>query len=138
MDIPEEKTEEIEIDYSLYKGKKILVVDDSKINLKVAINVLKPYNFEIITAMSGAEAIDLATSKTFDLILMDIMMPKMNGVEALAKLKEIPGFNVPVIALTADAIEGTDEKYKNAGFDDYLSKPIDRYLLNKVLNEHLK
>ena len=65
-------------------------------------------------------------------------MPKMNGIEALNKLKEIPGFDVPVIALTADAIEGTDEKYKSAGFDEYLSKPIDRYLLNKVLTKFLK
>ena len=68
---------------------------------------------------------------------MDIMMPKMNGVETLRRLKEMSGFDVPVVALTADAIEGTDEKYINAGFNDYLSKPIDRYLLNKVLNKFL-
>ena len=77
-------------------------------------------------------------TKTFDLILMDIMMPKMDGVETLKALREIPGFEVPVVALTADAIEGTEEKYKNLGFNDYLSKPIDRYLLSKVLNKLLK
>ncbi len=137
MEIPESKSEEIEIDYSLHTGKRILVVDDSKINLKVALQILKPYNFNVVTAESGFEAIDLAQSQTFDLVLMDIMMPKMNGVEALRRLKEISGFDVPVVALTADAIEGTDEKYINAGFDDYLSKPIDRYLLNKVLNKYL-
>jgi len=137
MEIPEDKSEEIEIDYSLHTGKRILVVDDSKINLKVATQILKPYNFNIVTAESGFEAIDLAQSQTFDLILMDIMMPKMNGVETLRRLKEISGFDVPVVALTADAIEGTDEKYINAGFNDYLSKPIDRYLLNKVLNKYL-
>lgn len=137
MEIPEDKSEEIEIDYSLHSGKRILVVDDSKINLKVAMQILKPYNFNVVTAESGFEAIDLAQSQTFDLVLMDIMMPKMNGVEALRRLKEISGFDVPVVALTADAIEGTDEKYINAGFDDYLSKPIDRYLLNKVLNKYL-
>ncbi len=137
MEIPESKSEEIEIDYSLHTGKRILVVDDSKINLKVALQILKPYNFNVVTAESGFEAIDLAQSQTFDLILMDIMMPKMNGVEALRRLKEISGFDVPVVALTADAIEGTDEKYINAGFNDYLSKPIDRYLLNKVLNKYL-
>ncbi len=138
MEVPESNSEEIEIDYSLHKGKKILVVDDSKINLKVAANVLKPYNMDVVLVDSGKECLELAEKQTFDLILMDIMMPKMNGIECLNALKEIPGFNVPVVALTADAIEGTDEKYKSAGFDDYLSKPIDRYLLNKVLNKFLK
>ncbi len=138
MEIPEASTEEIEIDYEALKGKKVLVVDDSKINLKVADNVLKPYHFEVELVSSGEEAINIAKTKTFDIVLMDIMMPKMNGIEALNELRKIPGFDVPVIALTADAIEGTDEKYKNAGFDDYLSKPIDRYLLNKVLNKFLK
>lgn len=137
MDIPETNTEEIEIDYSLHKGKSILVVDDSKINLKVAGQILKPYEFKIVNAESGYEALELAENQTFDLILMDIMMPKMNGVETLNKLKKIDGFDVPVVALTADAIEGQDEKYINAGFDDYLSKPIDRYQLNKVINKYL-
>lgn len=137
MEIPESKTEEIEIDYSLHKGKRILVVDDSKINLKVADNILKPYDFQIVNATSGFEALELAETQTFDLILMDIMMPKMNGVEALRRLKEIPGFDIPVVALTADAIEGQDEKYIQAGFNDYLSKPIDRYELNRVLNKYL-
>ena len=137
MDIPEGNSEEIEIDYNAHKGKRILIVDDSKINLKVAQQILKPYNLNIVTAESGFEALDLAQNQTFDLILMDIMMPKMNGVETLRRLKEMSGFDVPVVALTADAIEGTDEKYINAGFNDYLSKPIDRYLLNKVLNKFL-
>lgn len=137
MEIPEGKSEEIEIDYSLHKGKRILVVDDSKINLKVANNILKPYNFTIVEASSGFEALELAETQTFDLILMDIMMPKMNGVEALRRLKELPGFDIPVVALTADAIEGQDEKYIQAGFNDYLSKPIDRYELNRVLNKYL-
>ncbi len=138
MEVPENNSEEIEIDYSLHKGKKILVVDDSKINLKVAVNVLKPYNMDVVTCESGMDAIKLMETKTFDLILMDIMMPKMDGVETLKALREIPGFEVPVVALTADAIEGTEEKYKGLGFDDYLSKPIDRYLLSKVLKRLLK
>jgi len=61
----------------------------------------------------------------------------MNGVETLRRLKEIDGFDIPVVALTADAIEGMDEKYLNAGFDAYLSKPIDRYELDRVLNKFL-
>jgi len=137
MDIPKTSSEEVEIDYSALNDKKILLVDDSKINLKVAMQILKPYNFKVVTAESGFEALELAESQTFDLILMDIMMPKMNGIETLRRLKEMDGFDVPVIALTADAIEGTDDKYKSAGFNDYLSKPIDRYLLNKVLKKFL-
>lgn len=137
MEIPEGNQEEIEIDYEAHKGKRILVVDDSKINIKVACQILKPYSFNVVSAESGYEALDIAKSQTFDLILMDIMMPKMNGIEALRRLKEINGFNVPVIALTADAIEGQDEKYISAGFNDYLSKPIDKYELNRVLNKFL-
>ena len=137
MEIPKGNQEEIEIDYSLHKGKRILVVDDSKINLKVANNILKPYNFQVVNAESGFEALEMAETGTYDLILMDIMMPKMNGVETLRRLKEIPGFDIPVVALTADAIEGQDEKYIEAGFNDYLSKPIDRYELNRVLNKFL-
>ena len=137
MEIPENKSEEIEIDYTKLNGKKILVVDDSKINLKVALNILKPYNFNVVTAESGYEALEKCENGTYDLILMDIMMPKMNGVETLRKLKENEGFDIPVVALTADAIEGQDEKYIQAGFNDYLSKPIDRYQLNRVLNKYL-
>ncbi len=137
MEIPENNTEEIEIDYTKHNGKRILIVDDSKINLKVANQILKPYNFNVKLVESGYEALELMESGTFDLILMDIMMPKMNGIETLRRLKEIDGFDIPVIALTADAIEGTEEKYKNAGFNDYLSKPIDKYELDRVLNKFL-
>ncbi len=135
MDIPKEKSEEIKIDYSTHPGKRILIVDDSKINLKVANQILKPYNFEITNADSGFEALDILESQTFDLIFMDIMMPKMDGVETLHKLKKINGFNIPVVALTADAIDGMEEKYLNSGFDDYLSKPIDKNQLDRVLKK---
>ncbi len=137
MDIPESNSEEIEINYETLQGKRILIVDDSKINLKVANQILKPYQFDITLAESGYESLELLETKTFDLIFMDIMMPKMNGVETLRRLKEIDGFDIPVIALTADALEGMDEKYKNAGFDDYLSKPIDKYQIDKVLKKFL-
>ena len=138
MEVPKtEEDEEDEINYTNYNGKKILIVDDSKINLKVAETLMKPYNFEIDTAISGFEALEKVNDKNYDLIFMDIMMPKMNGVETLYKLREHEDFTTPVIALTADAIEGTDEKYLNVGFNSYLSKPIDRKLLNKVINKYL-
>lgn len=138
MEVPENSGEEIEIDYEAHKGKRILIVDDSKINLKVANQILKPYHFSVVLASSGYEALELMETQTVDLILMDIMMPKMNGVETLRRLKEMDGFNIPVVALTADALEGTDEKYISAGFDDYLSKPIDKYQLDRVLKKYLK
>lgn len=138
MEVPEsENTEEEEITYKDYSDKKILIVDDSKINLKVAETLMKPYNFEMDTAISGYEAIEKVNNKHYDLIFMDIMMPKLNGVETLDKLREKEDFTTPVVALTADAIEGTDEKYLSVGFNSYLSKPIDRNLLNKVINKYL-
>lgn len=137
MEIPESNTEEIEIDYNANPGKRILIVDDSKINLKVANQILKPYNFNVKLVENGYECLEVMETSTYDLILMDIMMPKMNGVETLRRLKEMDGFDIPVVALTADAIEGTDEKYLNAGFNAYLSKPIDRYELDRILNKYL-
>lgn len=137
MEIPEAREEIIEVDYSEFKNKKVLIVDDSKINLKVAVNIMKPYNFNITTAESGYEALEKAETQTFDIIFMDIMMPKMNGIETLRRLKEMDKFDIPVIALTADAIEGTEEKYLQAGFNGYLSKPIDRNLLSKMIHKYL-
>ena len=138
MEVPEtEENEEDEINYQDYSDKKILIVDDSKINLKVAETLMKPYKFEVDTAISGEEALKKVNDKRYDLIFMDIMMPKMNGVETLYKLRENEDFTTPVVALTADAIEGTDEKYLSVGFNSYLSKPIDRKLLNKVINKYL-
>ena len=75
---------------------------------------------------------------TYDIILMDDMMPKMSGVETFKKLKEKDDFNIPVVALTANAIAGMKEKYLKEGFNDYISKPIDKKELERVLNIYLK
>ena len=136
MEIPSSKTEEIEINYNLNANAKVLVVDDSKINLKVATNILKPYNINVTTSESGDDAITKCQNETYDIILMDIMMPKKNGTETMKELKSM-GVNIPIIAVTADAIEGQAEKYIESGFDAYLAKPIDRYELNKVLQKYL-
>ena len=118
----------------------ILVVDDNKINLKVAERLLKDYQVTVETANSGAESIDkILDGKKYDLIFMDIMMPKMNGIETLENLKNIVGFNMPVVALTADVISGMEDKYISQGFDDCLAKPIVEeelyYMLKKFLKE---
>ena len=115
-------------------SKKILIVDDNKLNLKVASRLIEKYKCEIETIESGFECLDkIKAGEHFDLILMDDMMPEMGGVETFHKLKEIDNFNIPVIALTANAISGMREKYLAEGFNDYLSKPIDKSELNKVL-----
>ncbi|MBP3766431.1 MAG: response regulator [Bacilli bacterium] len=120
-------------------GKKVLIVDDNKLNLKVASRLIEKYNCEIKTIESGFECIDLIKSgEQFDIILMDDMMSNMSGVETFHKLKEIENFNIPVIALTANAISGMREKYLEEGFNDYLSKPIDKMELNKILNTYIK
>ena len=121
-------------------GQKVLVVDDNKINLKVAERLLREYNLTIEVAQSGSECIDkILDGKKYDLIFMDIMMPKMSGVETLENLKNIVGFNMPVVALTADVISGMEEKYISKGFDDCLAKPIVEeelyYLLKRFVKE---
>lgn len=129
--------EQTTLNYETFEGKKVLVVDDSKLNLKVAENVLKNFKVSTETVTSGLECLSCVNSKKYDIIFMDIMMPNMNGVEVLKKLRE-EKVNIPVIALTADAIEGQEEKYISEGFDGYLSKPIDKTKLKVILNKYLK
>ena len=119
--------------------KLVLVVDDNKINLKVAERLLETYGIKTECVESGFICIDnLKSGKKYDLILMDDMMPRMSGVETLKKIKsEIKDFNIPVIALTANALTGMKEKYISDGFDDYLAKPINKDQLNRVINEYL-
>ncbi len=119
-------------------GKNILVVDDNKLNLKIAKKLLSYYNPTIITVETGKECIDLIKSGTkYDLILMDDMMPHMNGIEVLNELKKLPNFSIPVVALTANALTGIREKYLSEGFNDYLSKPIDRSELFRILTTYI-
>jgi len=121
-----------------FSSKKILIVDDNKINLKVASRLLQDYSCIIETLESGFECIEkIKAGVTYDLILMDDMMPKMSGTETLHNLKALSNFNIPVVALTANAISGMREKYLSEGFNDYLSKPIDKNDLNCVLVKFL-
>ena len=118
---------------------KILLVDDTLLNLKVAKKILEGYNANLITTCeSGFECLDIIKKgEKFDIILLDDMMPKMSGVTTLKKLKEIPGFNTPTVALTANAITGMKESYLAEGFTDYLAKPIEKDELVRVINQIL-
>lgn len=123
--------------YDLH-DKKVLVVDDNILNLKVASRLLRDYKCEVKLVDSGEKCLELINSgNVYDLILMDIMMPKLNGSETLKQLKANNNFNTPVVALTANAISGMREEYLMAGFDEYLSKPIDKNELKSIIDKYL-
>lgn len=118
--------------------KRLLIVDDNKLNLKVAIRLLSHYNFEIDELTSGIDCIEkIKSGAHYDLLLLDDMMPKMSGVQTLQKLKELPNYNIPTVALTANALSGMREQYIAKGFDDYLAKPIEKEELDKILAKYL-
>lgn len=119
-------------------GKKILIVDDNNLNLKVAVNFIKPYGATISTCTSGSECISLIKSgNVYDLIFMDYMMPKMSGADTLHALKEDPEFKQRVVVLTANNLDGFREHYIEAGFEDYIAKPIMRDELERILRKYL-
>ena len=120
-------------------GAKVLVTDDNDMNLKVAQNLLKLFGIKADLASSGEETIDKMQEKRYDIVFLDHMMPQMDGIETLARLKElelIPDGTV-MIALTANAIMGAKEQYIDAGFTDYLSKPIELDHLKDMLIKYL-
>ena len=130
-----EVEEDVIIDIDNYTNKKILIVDDNTLNIKVARRALQDFNFDIEDVLSGQECLDKVNSGIkYDLILMDIMMPEMSGETTFKKLKEINGFNTPVIALTADAVAGAEEHYKGEGFIDYIAKPFKREQIKEKLD----
>ncbi len=115
------------INVSDYSNRKILIVDDNKLNIKVAKRALESFNFQIDECENGQECLNkIVLGEEYDLILMDIMMPIMSGERALRELKKNPNFKTPVIALTADAISGSEKKYLEEGFADYIAKPFSK------------
>ena len=118
-------------------GVKMLMVDDNELNIKVGLKVFKIYNgTDIDTAKDGYECLEKVKSGTkYDIILLDDQMPGMNGGQTLAELKKHEGFNIPVVALTANALTGMREKYISQGFTDYLAKPLEKIQIVKVLNK---
>lgn len=117
---------------------ELLVVDDNEMNIKVVQGLLKGTEISIMSAMGGKECLALCSVHAFDLILMDHMMPEMDGVETLQQLRKLDGYeNVPVVILTANAVTGSKERYLSMGFSDYLSKPLDSEALETVLKNVL-
>ncbi len=119
---------------------RVLVVDDTPVNLTVFVNLLKQTQLKIDTAESGDEGIALFSANHYDVIFLDHMMPDKDGIETLREMKNMtgtPNTGTPVICLTANAISGMREMYTNAGFDDYLTKPIDAERLEMMLQQYL-
>lgn len=120
---------------------KVLLVDDNRVNLKVALALFKPYKMQIDTAAGGKIAVRMSKEKTYDLILMDNFMPEMNGMDATRAIRgdaENPNQKVPIVALTADVVMGMKEKMLEAGMDDLLSKPIDLAAADKIFRKYLE
>ncbi len=118
-----------------YGHRKILIVDDNKLNIKVARRAISDFDFEIDECYDGLECLNkVVVGNEYDLILMDIMMPNMSGETAIKRLKENPNFKIPVIALTADAVAGAKEKYVSEGFIDYISKPFNKEQMKQKLD----
>ena len=119
---------------------RILVVDDTKMNLLVVENLLKKTGIKIDTAINGPDSIELAKNNAYDVILMDQRMPGMDGTEAMKEIRNLASSlnsDTPVICLTADVVRGAKERYIQMGFNDYLTKPIDSAELEKMLINYL-
>ncbi len=120
----------------VYCEKKVLIVDDNKLNIKVARRAIEPLGFKVIDeCYNGLECLNkIDEGNEYDLILMDIMMPVMNGEETIKELRNKKKNSIPVIALTADAISGAKEKYLGVGFNDYITKPFTKDQIKEKIN----
>jgi two-component system, cell cycle response regulator DivK len=118
-------------------GEHILVVEDNETNMKLVRDVLKARGYRVLEATTGRQAVELATELGPDLVLMDIHLPDIDGVEALGRLRaDDRTTSVPVIALTALAMQGDRERFQAAGFDGYVSKPVNIGELVRTVKHH--
>ena len=113
---------------------KILIVDEEEKIREVIREYAEFSGYEVDEACDGMDAVLKCRENKYDIIIMDIMMPNMGGETTLAKLKENPNFNIPVIALTADAVAGAKEKYLSEGFVDYIAKPFTKDQIKEKLD----
>ncbi len=137
----EDDTYIVDDNHMLYAPEAhILVIDDNRMNIRVVEGFLKEYGLQVAWALSGAEGIRMLEEKEYDLVLLDHMMPEMDGVETLHNIrkKQDPYFKeVPIVALTANAIAGNREMLIKEGFDDFMSKPVESSVLQRTLKRHL-
>ncbi len=120
-------------------GEQILLVEDNERNMKLLRDVLRAVGYRTLEASTGGHALKLATEHRPSLVLMDIRLPDMDGVEALRRLRmDERTSSIPVLAVTAQAMKGDIERFREAGFDDILSKPVDIGELLMTVEEHCR
>ena len=120
-------------------NEKVLLVEDNLVNMKLLQATLEPRGYILVTATDGEEALEKACKENPDLIIMDIQLPKLSGIEVVKRLRQMPDFKrIPIIALTAYAMKGDEERLIEAGFDVYLPKPVNTRELPKVISEMLQ
>ncbi len=127
-------------DYSLIGEKRILIAEDVELNQFIARQILESWGMEVAVAANGRIAVEMAQNQHFDLILMDIQMPEMDGIEATEIIRKLPNTklaNIPIIALTANALKGDNHLYFQAGMNDYITKPYTEEKLYSVLSKFL-
>ena len=128
----------VQINRELMSYGKVLVVDDVEVNIYVVMGLLMPYELQVDSASNGKEAIDkISEGNEYDIIFMDHMMPEMDGIEATKIIRGM-GYAKPIVALTANAVEGQAEIFLDNGFDDFISKPIDVRSMNLILNRLIR
>ena len=118
-------------------GERVLIVEDNEKNMKLFRDVLLAKGYRTLEATTGLEAVDMASEHTPDLVLMDIQMPDLDGVQALHRLRgDERTAAIPVLALTAQAMRGDDERFLAEGFDGYISKPVNVRELVGIVRQH--
>ena len=118
--------------------KRILVVEDNPVNMELTVDLLESFGYLVIQAIDGFEALEKVKEKRIDLILLDIQLPKMDGMEVLLRLKSNPQTqDIPVVALTAHSMRGDEERFIEAGCSGYISKPIDIHYFRDTVRSHL-
>lgn len=124
-----------------YAGKRILVAEDYALNQELIETMLKMHGCEVDIADNGEEALEMLAEESYDLMMMDIMMPVLDGYDTAKKIREKEkgtGKHMPIVAVTANAQAGDKEKCLAAGMDDYISKPFKKEDIERVLSEYLK
>jgi len=118
-------------------GAQVLVVEDNEKNMKLFRDVLEASGYRLLEATTGEQAMELAVEQQPNLVLMDIQLPDLDGVDALGRLRaDARTASIPVVALTAQAMHGDRERFLDAGFDAYISKPVDIVEFVKTVKEH--
>ena len=118
--------------------KEILIVEDNPMNMELIMDLLEFYGYNVTEAEDGIKALECLAEKKFDIILLDMQLPKMDGLEVLEQIKKNPETaDIPVIAVTAHAMKGSEEHFIEMGCVDYISKPIDIHRFRAMIDKYL-